>query len=102
MTHQGEFIYQKAEHCLIGRFQGLYPFGGGLFGDPIAHLFFPLSRETTLTPWGAEGAPWQREALPGGAKRRPVRPPARNPDQLETIQHGPAETGIYLARHRVH
>ena len=28
--------------------------------------------------WGAEGAPWQREALPaaeGGAKRRPARPP---------------------------
>ncbi len=49
MTHQGEFIYQKAEHCLIGRFQGLYPFGGGLFGDPIAHLFFSLSRETTLS-----------------------------------------------------
>ena len=30
--------------------------------------------------WGAEGAPWQREALPaaeGGAKRRPDRPTAR-------------------------
>ena len=31
---------------------------------------------------GAEGAPWQREALPiaeGGAKRRPVRPPDTGP-----------------------
>ena len=30
--------------------------------------------------WGAEGAPWQREALPaaeGGVKRRPDRPTAR-------------------------
>ena len=30
-----------------------------------------------LPPEGAEGAPWQREALPaaeGGAKRRPARP----------------------------
>ena len=30
--------------------------------------------------WGAEGAPWQREALSaaeGGAKRRPARPPEK-------------------------
>ena len=45
-----------------------------------------------------------------GRRRRPLaarsaapsdRPP-ENPDQLETIKHGPGETQMYLARHKVH
>ena len=67
----------------INRVDGNNPQGSGIYKNGNLGLSVSIGRP--LDPrmtfhWGAEGAPWQREALPdaeGGANRRPAQPPEK-------------------------